>query len=160
MKALFVAAVCTLLVGASAPALSYTFDPYVVTFEQVGTIVDATGSGEFDIAGLTQTTVVNFDPLIWPSAGRNVLGGSASADVYALLIPPISFGGGGNEFASASSGPLAGIYRVVSSSFLVVPVGYTSGTLLSESDTFAGATFASLGLTPGTYTWTWGNEID
>jgi hypothetical protein len=38
----------------------------------------------------------------------------------------------------------------------VVPAGYTSGSALSETDTYAGKTFASMGLTPGTYVWKWG----
>ncbi|MNL72451.1 hypothetical protein D3C87_1977660 [compost metagenome] len=37
-----------------------------------------------------------------------------------------------------------------------LPVGYVSGSALSGATTFAGATFASLGVTPGTYTWTFG----
>jgi hypothetical protein len=39
---------------------------------------------------------------------------------------------------------------------LFVPTGYVSGTALSATDTYSGQTFVSLGLTPGTYTWTWG----
>jgi hypothetical protein len=38
---------------------------------------------------------------------------------------------------------------------LIVPAGYISGNPLSDSATYDGATLASLGLTPGTYTWTW-----
>jgi hypothetical protein len=35
-----------------------------------------------------------------------------------------------------------------------VPTGYVSGDPLSDSETFDNATFASLGLTVGDYTWT------
>jgi hypothetical protein len=40
-----------------------------------------------------------------------------------------------------------------------VPEGYTSGTLLTDSATFAGS-FASIGFSPGTYTYTWGMGAD
>ena len=39
---------------------------------------------------------------------------------------------------------------------LIVPRGYVSGTFLSNSATWSGKTFATLGVTPGTYVWTWG----
>jgi hypothetical protein len=38
-----------------------------------------------------------------------------------------------------------------------VPSGYTSGSSLSDSDTFDSTTISALGLTPGTYTYTWGS---
>ncbi len=40
---------------------------------------------------------------------------------------------------------------------LVVPSGYVSGTSLSASNTFTGKTFASLGINPGSYVWSWGS---
>jgi hypothetical protein len=40
---------------------------------------------------------------------------------------------------------------------VVVPLGYVSGTPLSATDTWSNATISSLGLNPGTYTWTWGD---
>lgn len=36
-----------------------------------------------------------------------------------------------------------------------VPVGYTSGSPLNGTATFANHSIASLGLTPGTYVWSW-----
>jgi len=38
-----------------------------------------------------------------------------------------------------------------------VPDGYTSNTRLTTSSTYTGATLASLGVTPGTYVWSWGS---
>jgi hypothetical protein len=44
---------------------------------------------------------------------------------------------------------------------LIVPTGYTSGANISSSQTFTGQTLSSLGLTNGTYTYTWsGGSID
>jgi hypothetical protein len=40
--------------------------------------------------------------------------------------------------------------------FIIVPQAYLSGNALSDSSTYNNATFATLGVTPGTYEWTWG----
>jgi len=43
---------------------------------------------------------------------------------------------------------------------LVLPTGYTSGSALTTSETWNNTTLAGLGLTDGTYTWTWGHDDD
>jgi hypothetical protein len=68
-------------------------------------------------------------------------------------------------FPNTSSGDLVGIAGNVNVGadhvgVLTVPDGYVSGTALSDSMTFNNATFASLGLTPGTYVWTWGTGLE
>ena len=71
---------------------------------------------------------------------------------------PISFGSGFLSFPSSGSGDFVGINR--HESFIFVPLGYVSGTALSDSATYSGKTFATLGVTEGTYLWTWGNGAD
>jgi hypothetical protein len=39
---------------------------------------------------------------------------------------------------------------------ILVPGGYVSGDPLSDTSTYLNQTFSSLGVTAGTYVWTWG----
>jgi hypothetical protein len=55
----------------------------------------------------------------------------------------------GVVFASTGSGDFVSMRGLFG--FMFVPQGYVSGAALSDSITFNNATFASLGLTPGTY---------
>jgi hypothetical protein len=43
-----------------------------------------------------------------------------------------------------------------SANYICVPSGYLSGTALAGTTTWDNTTITGLGLTPGTYTWTWG----
>src|SRR5205814_3783925 len=85
-----------------------------------------------------------------------------SVDFYRGLgaSGPTSFGIGRTTFANSGGGKMVGITATSSSEFkgvhLSVPRGYVSGTALSDSATYSGKTLATLGLTPGTYVWTWG----
>src|SRR5207248_9715554 len=71
-------------------------------------------------------------------------------------------GSGGGAAASSGSGDTVGTEADCSKDgsdcdrFLIVPRGYVSGTFLSNSATYSGKTFATLGVTPGTYIWKWG----
>src|SRR5436189_1661674 len=94
------------------------------------------------------------------STGPTIAG---SVDSYHLgPSGPTSFGSGGGADASSGSGDTVGTAADCSKDgsdcdrFLIVPRGYVSGTFLSDSATYSGKTFATLGVTPGTYVWTWG----
>ena len=82
-------------------------------------------------------------------------------DAYRGFSGPFSFGSGSDTFASRSSGDFVGINNWdETTSILWVPRGYVSGDLLSSSSTYTNATLASLGVTPGTYIWRWGNGLE
>ena len=140
---------------------------YTVTLQQVGPDVVATGSGAINLTGLTFSGSAGVNPEIHPAAAEEQFGGgiytgptSSSVDFYDGATGPTSFGSGGLTLASSGSGDMVGIDNLISGleveHALIVPRGYVSGTLLSNSATWSGKTFATLGVTPGTYVWTWG----
>ena len=79
---------------------------------------------------------------------------SANVTFFSGFSGPTSFGSGNGDIASSGSGDLVGIVGLFGQ--LSVPDGYVSGAALLSSATWNNATFASLGVTPGTYVWTWG----
>src|SRR5205823_11427788 len=64
--------------------------------------------------------------------------------------------------ANSGSGNMVGIapnvddLGIFQGFVLSVPKGYVSGTTLSDSATYSGKTFATLGVNPGTRAWKWG----
>jgi hypothetical protein len=141
---------------------------YVVTLRQVGSNVVATGSGVLDTAGLA----INIDPpfapgLVQPDAGAITTGPpgfAPDAQRFGNLVSgPASFGSGGQTLASSGSGDTVGFAVGQPSFTLIVPQNCmfsSSCGPLSDSSTYAGATFASLGITPGTYEWRWGAGLN
>jgi len=128
-----------------------------VTISQVGSDVVWNGSGSFNLAALT-------------SAGASTIGGGYAAnqavwaigpnvpvDTYSGTITyPFTFGDGGAG-VTLTTGSTFGILPGGSGRLLYVPLGYVSNTVISGSSTYGGQTIASMGLTPGTYTWSWGS---
>ena len=150
---------------------------YTVTLQQVGPDVVATGSGAIYLTGLIHAGYLTYGwgPGVLPGAADDGWGGviagristgptiAGSVDSYHLgPSGPTSFGSGGGAAASSGSGDTVGTEADCSKDgsdcdrFLIVPRGYVSGTFLSNSATYSGKTFATLGVTPGTYIWKWG----
>ena len=128
---------------------------YTVTLEQVGSNVVATGGGALDLTGLTfEQNFLNAPPQIQANFSLMITGpGGANQSQYVGFTGPTNFGSGDLVFADTGSGDGVGIFGTS----IIVPQGYISGAALSSSATFNNATLASLGATPGFYSWTWGD---
>jgi len=128
---------------------------YMVTLQEVGSNVIATGTGAIDLTGLTFSVNTGGTAGVVSSLGVILTGPTVSSiSIYTGVSGPTSFGSGGETFASSGTGDFVGI--IGANGTLIVPLGYMSGTALSDSSTYDSATFSSLGVTPGIYEWTWG----
>ena len=135
---------------------------YIEILEVGGDIV-TTISGSANTASLTPTVAANA-PAILPNLVRVSLTDSISTiKHYSIGVPAITNIGPGTGFVTLTSGPTGDNvgFRVIGpapfTGYLILPDGYVSNTSLSVTATSGGFTFASAGLTPGTYTWSWGS---
>ena len=154
--ALGLAATLGMLAGASERAeAAFTF-----TMQQSGSNVVVTGSGTFNPLDLPKPLPdARSTSFVGPQSGTISVGGY-QVDAYLGLgtSGPINFGPGvpgpalGTTASSSSGDP---VYFSGARDVLLLPPGYAGGGL-SNSMTFADQTFASLGITPGSYTWTFG----
>ena len=163
METLILAAIrCSLMFLVTASLLSVqSAQAYTVTLQQVGANVVATGSGPINLTGLAFVGPFGPAPGIrgnpaYIMTGAGAGSGAAGVDGYRGFTGPASFGSGGFFAANTSSGDFVGINIPGG---LFVPNGYVSGAALSDSMTVNNATFASLGVTPGTYVWSWGTGL-
>ncbi len=145
---------------------------FVVTFQQVGSNVVATGTGTLNTTALTNDGSTP-NPVqgpgfgaVTPNQGAELLGSSGLFTQFGGATGPsnlgcaVSFGisspnfgcGGGADISSATGDEVG-----VAGPYILVPVGYTSGAALSDSGTWNITPGISLGITPGTYVWTWGS---
>jgi hypothetical protein len=136
--------------------------PYVVRLVQHGSNVVAIGSGEFDLTGLTRKGSFSLGNGVGPSEGYVGTGPEDSLlDGYSGPSGPTTFGSGRYVQATAGTGDAVALNPTIFIVPLVfVPLDYLSGTALANRSTWDNASFASLGITPGTYTWTWGAAAD
>jgi hypothetical protein len=129
---------------------------FLYTLTEVGPDVVGSGSGTLDVADLgSPITASNCNAGSIATIGL-VSGGASTATCTGLfsIAGPATIGSSGLEYAGLATGDIVGVAGADHELF--VPNGYVSGAALSNSETWDLATFASLGLTPGTYTWTWG----
>ena len=137
---------------------------YIVTLTQQGSSVVATGSGAIDLTGLTLNFLSGADPEVTPKDGDIETGaidptiGEAVVNTYSGFSGPTSFGSGNKLPADAASGDMVGILNFQGSQagLLEVPQGYVSNAALSDMATYNNTNFSKLGVTPGTFEWTWG----
>jgi hypothetical protein len=162
--ALSAAAVALLFTSLSARA-AYVVD---LTEEVVGGVneVVASGSGTIDLTDLSFFFSISAPVAMTPNLGVIETGGptpSIFTDQYSgRSTGPTPFGSGTGTLASSGSGDAAGVTQCTGAcppnpNLVEVPLGYHSGDPLSGTSTYSGQTFASLGVTPGTYEWTWGS---
>src|SRR5262245_45072369 len=116
---------------------------YTVTLQQVGPNVVATGSGAIDRTGLNFSGSFSLNPQIRPCFCQSegsawIYTGSTSSNVDRLLPlrGPRGFGSGPFTSASSGSGDMVGIATTIFGTYLFVPMGYVSGTALSDSATY------------------------
>jgi hypothetical protein len=148
MKKIVAAAAFALTV--CIPALSDA--AVIIIGAETGPNVMFTYSGSIDLTGLgapDANGTANTSSLINPSLGAILMGNGAAMDAWfgPYTFPP--FGPGGDAFGDVVTGPGFSIY---SGGAFGIFDGYVSNAPLSGSMTFLADTFASLGLTPGTYT--------
>ena len=146
----------SLFVGANIPADASS---YVVTLDEVGSNVVATGSGQIDLTNLSLVCgpPCNSEPGL-NAVGAFITTGAPNSfgvpiDLYSGVSGPTSFGSNVSAEANSGSGDLVGVQG--NAHDLYLSAGYISDGHLSDSATYNNATFASLGVIPGTYVWTW-----
>ena len=151
-------AATTLVIIASAGTAVTAQASYIVNATEVGGNVVFAGAGSLDLTawtyqgGTNSQAGVKADEVV-------VIGALSTIDIYyqpTNYAGPTSIGPGTGFFGTtAGTGDMAGIRFDIDN--LLVTTGYTSGAALSGAFTLTSSTFASLGLTPGSYEWTWGS---
>lgn len=130
---------------------------YILNINQIGADVVATGVGTLNTSslggGILGTTAVN--GFINPSQPGFSLHADGAIPVQiwgGVVTNPGALGSGIFTFASTGTGDVV----QVSGTTLVLASTYVSGGALSSTETWNGATLTSLGLTPGTYIFSFG----
>lgn len=149
---------CGLLVAGWANATA------TMTFNQVGSNVEASITGSINLAGLGARSSTQYRAVVQGNIAQAGVGTNANfVDAYAYtsnISGTAAFGAGSSAIA-ASSGT-GGPFTIIGlPSFgpktLYVPRTYATGTTISGvTSTWNNKTIATLGLTPGTYVYTLG----
>ena len=131
----------------------------VIDVQQVGSNVVASGSGSLNLTNLTYGGTAKSAGFVWagfPFGSAMNVGSTNLVDVsyYSGLTGPGSFGFGGRFIANSGSGDL---FAIIANSGVYVVNTYASGGALLANSQWDNSTLASLGLTNGSYVWTWGS---
>ncbi|WP_213771265.1 PEPxxWA-CTERM sorting domain-containing protein [Bradyrhizobium sp. dw_78] len=163
IKSIIVSSIMTL---AAFSALSDARAAAVITIDQVGSDVIATGSGTINLTDLPIIGEDSESANVSKEGGASTilaLGGmgSTKGSLTSLVAGPSSFGNpSGLYFASSASGDHFGILEGRPGAQLILPSNYVSGTALSDTTIWDNMTLAGLGFTDGAYVWTWGTGVN
>lgn len=133
----------------------------VVDVLQVGSNVVASGGGSINLTDLTYVGSARSAGLVW--AGRPLpftsaidVGSTNLVDVsfYSGPTGPSSFGSGSRFLADSGNGDM---FAIIANAGVYVVDTYVSGSALLASSQWDNSTLVSLGLTNGSYVWTWGS---
>jgi hypothetical protein len=149
----------TALAVATIAGLNLTAAPraeaaYTVYLYQDGGNVVASGSGTINLTDLTETLNDSISGGGLDAEVAEIFTGAGGDYLGYTVTGPASFGSGTYFNASTNSGDVVGVAGVDDALFLATD--YVSGASLSDTSTYSGQTLSSLGVTDGTYTWTWG----
>lgn len=143
-----IVASCAIAFGSQANA------GVLFAFEETGDGVVGTLSGSLDLSTANYLTTTSYPTLggfIGPASGfLGTVTSGGSVDFYEI-VDRVSFGTGGIVTNGTPTGDFFTLDGIQGLDAVGLPVGYQSNDPLSATLTFAGATFASLGITPGTY---------
>lgn len=128
-----------------------------LTFSQAGNDVVLTSVGSLNLAGADRYAAGQQGTFIESRFGVVIAGQPGVANLYRLTENGGFFGVGGAAGGTSTVPSILGVNA--DQSYLSVGQGYVSGTSLSGTSTFANQTFASLGLTAGTYTYRIPNDV-
>lgn len=136
----------------------------LINMVESGSDVVATLSGSID--DLTGTTLVatqsdTITSFIRPESGVVGFGpgGTASFNIYGgFSLVPSSYGTSSSLSASSLTGSSRFYVRNNPLSPMFLPAEYVLGTPMAATATYSGQSFASLGITEGTYVWSWAGD--
>lgn len=148
LKSLLVAAAALAVFTSNAQAAA------LMRFTDTGTGVSGVLSGSLDLTGLNPTGSFSANAIGMESSTGRILFGVAGATqvLYdSVLAGPASFGTGVVVFASSLGDA---VFLGGDTGDLYLPSAYVSGGALSGTLSFAGATYASLGVGAGDFVYT------
>ena len=128
----------------------------VTAIEKDNNVILSTPGGSLYIDGLEYLRTSAVGPIVNAATAALRVGKAAPSDQYRTIFsPPGNYGPGtGGATFPIGSGSFFGISPAAG--VIAVPQGYVSETELGPSSAIIeDATFASLGMTPGTYQWFW-----
>jgi hypothetical protein len=127
---------------------------FTLSFQESDGNVVATGSGSIDTSALSVFSSLSEIADLDPAEGLVFAGPTSAVTCVAWsgITGPSSLGSGDGSFPTSGSGDFAGVLA----GDVYLPSGYVSEHPLSDTTTWTGATYSTLGLSPGSYTYTWG----